>query len=182
MKFKTLLLTLASVSTLTFNTAKAQSTAEAADKAYTMAAKYSAMGYYITPSKEGFAGFATTLEFTLPVSAGLDYVFILAGDRYALDTDVWIESEYGNTIVKDTRKVDNGLCGVRWRSDYNGTATVVVHFARVTNRCGWAAVIGRRGTSTNVVPNDMVTTPGSSRAVGGSSPAPSAAGTDAVGK
>jgi hypothetical protein len=159
MKLKSLLLSLASVACLAVPHAQAQSTAEAADKAFTMAARYSAMGYYITPSKEGFAGFATTLEFTLPVNAGLDYVFILAGDKYALDTDVWIESEFGNTIVKDTRKVDNGLCGVRWRSDYNGTATVVVHFARVTSRCGWAAVVGRRSTATNATPADGVTPP-----------------------
>ena len=122
------------------------SPAEAADRAFEMAMKYSGMGYYIAPSKEGHAGFATTLEFTVPVNRGLDYVFILAGDRYALDVDVWIESETGNDIVKDTRKIDNGLAGVRWRSDYNGSVTVVVNFAKVTSRCGWAALVGRRGT------------------------------------
>ncbi|MEA3207393.1 MAG: hypothetical protein QOE70_450 [Chthoniobacter sp.] len=130
---------------------------EASDKAFQMAAKYSAMGYYVAPSKEGWAGFGVTLEFTIPVNAGIDYIFILGGDKYLLDPDVWIESEYGNTIVKDTRKYDNGMCGVRWRSDYNGTANVVVHFARATSRCAWAAVMGRRGTSTNRVPNEFGT-------------------------
>lgn len=144
-------------------TVHGQSTFEAADRAFEMAAKYSARGYYVTPSKEGKAGFATTLEFTLPVSAGLDYVFILAGDKYCLDVDVWIESEVGNTIVKDTRKVDNGLCGVAWRSDYNGTATVVVHFARVSSRTGWAALVGRRGTPMNAVPMDAATLPTTTR-------------------
>lgn len=130
---------------------------EASDKAFQMAAKYSAMGYYVAPSKEGWTGFGVTLEFTVPVSAGVDYIFILGGDKYLLDPDVWIESEYGNTIVKDTRKYDNGMCGVRWRSDYNGTANVVVHIARATSRCAWAAVMGRRGTATNRVPNEFGT-------------------------
>lgn len=124
--------------------------AEAADRAYEMAMKYSGMGYYMTPSKEGHAGFASTIEFEIPVNRGLDYTFILAGDRFCQDVDVWVEAEEtGNTIVKDTRKVSNGLAGVRWRSDYNGSVTVVVHFARVSSRCGWSALVGRRGTVTN---------------------------------
>jgi len=123
----------------------AQSNQEAADKAYQMAAKYSAMGYYVTPSKEGRAGFATTLEFTMPVNMGLDYIFILGGDRYTQDIDIWIESEAGTTIVKDTRATGNGMAGVSWRSEYNGTVNVVVHFARVTSRTAWAALAGRRG-------------------------------------
>src|SRR5262245_58123834 len=77
---------------------------EASDKAYQMAAKYSAIGYYVTPSTEGWSGYGVTIEFAIPVSAGLDYIFILGGDKYLLDPDVWIESEFGNTIVKDTRK------------------------------------------------------------------------------
>jgi len=130
---------------------------EASDKAFQMAAKYGALAYLIAPSKEGWSGFGVTIEFAIQVNAGLDYIFILGGDRYLLDPDVWIESEYGNTIVKDTRKVDNGMCGVRWRSDYNGTANVVVHFARATSRFAWSAVIGRRGTATNRVPNEFGT-------------------------
>lgn len=151
--------------------AHAQSQAEAADKAFLMAAKYASMGYLITPSREGSAGVATTLEFTMPVNQGLDYVFIVAGDKYALDVDVWIESEVGNTIVKDTRKVDNGLCGVRWRSDYNGTAKVIVHFARVTSRCGWAAVVGRRGSATVPDERDERVLPGNAVPAGGKKPA-----------
>ncbi len=127
---------------------------EAADKAFTMAAKYSATGYYMTPNKEGWANAGATLEFVIPVSVGLDYIFLLAGDKNCLDPDVWIESENGNVLVKDTRKFDNGLCGVRWRSDYSGTVNCVVNFARVKSRCGWAALVGRRGTPTNAVPNE----------------------------
>ena len=120
---------------------------EPADRAFEMAMKYSAMGYYMTPAKEGHGGFGVTLEFEVPVNRGLDYVFILAGDRFCQDVDVWVEGEEtANTIVKDTRRVSNGLAGVRWRSDYNGNVTIVVHFARVSSRCGWCALVGRRGT------------------------------------
>ena len=121
--------------------------AEAADRAYAMASKYSGMGYYMTPAKEGHGGFGVTYEFEVPVNRGLDYVFIIAGDHYCENLEVWIEAEEtGNTLVKDTRKEGNGLGGVHWRSDYNGSVNVVVNFARVTSRCGWCALVGRRGT------------------------------------
>ena len=165
MKKGTIALLLASVAlaALTPSTTKA-SPAEAADRAFEMAMKYSAQQFYITPSKEGHAGFATTLEFTIPVNRGLDYIFILAGDRYALDVDVWVESETGNDIVKDVRKVDNGLAAVKWRSDYNGSVTVVINFAKVTSRCSWAALVGRRGTpAAPYTPNDHSTPPTSAQ-------------------
>ena len=137
--------------------------AEAADKAFEMAEKYAGMGFYMAPSKEGKAGFGVTLEFEVPVNRGLDYVFVVAGDKFCQDVDVWIEAEEtGNTLVKDTRRISNGLAGVRWRSDYNGVVNVVVHFARVSSRCSWAAVVGRRGTANN--PEDGATAPGRAQA------------------
>lgn len=146
MRFKNILFAVA-VATSAFSASNSfgQSQQEAADKAYQMASKYAAMGYYVTPSKEGRAGFATTLEFTMPVNMGLDYIFIIGGDKYTQDLDIWIESESGNTIIKDTRPIQNGMAGVSWRSDYNGTVNVVVHFAKVSSRTAWAALAGRRG-------------------------------------
>jgi hypothetical protein len=136
-------------------------TAEASDKAYTMAMKYSGMGFYMTPSKEGHAGLGVTYEFEVPVNRGLDYVFIVAGDRFCEEVEIWIEAEEtGNTIVKDTRKVRNGLAGVRWRSDYNGSVNVVVNFARVSSRCGWCALVGRRGTASAPYEGTMSTNAG----------------------
>ena len=159
----------AALLTITASSSKAD-TAEAADRAYQMASKYSAMGYYMSPSREGHGGFGVTYEFEVPVNRGLDYVFIVAGDHYCEDVDVWVEAEEtGNTIVKDTRKIHNGLAGVRWRSDYNGQVNVVVHFARVTSRCGWCAVVGRRGTPTATFePGSAISTvPGSPQTLGG---------------
>ena len=142
--------------------------ANAADRAFEMGMKYNAMGYYMTPSKEGKAGFGSTLEFSIPVNRGLDYVFIVAGDRYCEAVEVWIEAEEtGNTIVKDTRRVSNGLAGTRWRSDYNGTVNVVVHFARVSSRCSWCALVGRRGTPTAPSENTYNTVAGPGQKVDG---------------
>jgi len=154
--------------------------AEASDRAYQMAMKYSGMGYYMTPSKEGHGGFGVTYEFEVPVNRGLDYVFVLAGDHYAEEVEVWVEAEEtGNTIVKDTRRVRNGLAGVRWRSDYNGTVNVVVHFARVTDRCGWCALVGRRGTVNTPYEGTISTTAGGTQKLNADAPRPS--GTEAVG-
>ena len=135
---------------------------EAADKAYTMAMKYSGKGFYMTPSKEGHAGLGMTIEFEVPVNRGLDYVFIVGGDRFCEGIEVWIEAEEtGNTLVKDTRKARNGMAGVRWRSDYNGSVNVVVNFARVTSRCGWCALVGRRGTAAEPYDGTGTTSAGS---------------------
>ena len=147
-------------------TAKAD-TAEASDRAFTMGAKYSAMGYYMSPSKEGHGGFGVTYEFEVPVSRGLDYVFLVAGDHNCQDVMVYIEAEEtGNTIVKDTRRVHNGLAGTRWRSDYNGVVNVVVHFAQVSDRCGWCALVGRRGTPTATAESGYSTVPGGTQKIG----------------
>jgi hypothetical protein len=153
--------------------------AEAADRAYAMAMKYSGMGYYMSPSKEGHGGYGVTYEFEVPVNRGLDYVFILAGDHYCEDLEVWIEAEEtGNTIVKDTRRLDNGLAGARWRSDYNGSVNVVVNFARVTSRCGWCALVGRRGTV--AAPYDHLVTTTATGAQRLDSGVPTASNTDVV--
>ena len=158
-------------------TAKAD-TAEASDRAFAMAVKYSAMGYYMSPSKEGHGGFGVTYEFEVPVSRGLDYVFVVAGDRNCQDVMVYIEAEEsGNTIVKDTRRVHNGLAGTRWRSDYNGVVNVVVHFAQVSDRCGWCALVGRRGTPTATADMPYSTIPGGTQKV---DTVPRAGATDAV--
>jgi hypothetical protein len=153
---------------------------EAADRAYAMASKYSGMGYYMTPAKEGHGGFGVTYEFEVPVNRGLDYVFIVAGDHYAQNIEVWIEAEEtGNTLVKDTRKESNALAGVHWRSDYNGSVNVVVNFARVSSRCGWCALVGRRGTVAAPYEGSISTLPGGPAKLDGNAPKPG--NTDAVG-
>lgn len=157
--------------------------AEASDRAFAMAMKYSGMGYYIAPSREGHGGFGVTYEFEIPVNRGLDYVFLIAGDHYCEALETWIEAEEtGNTIVKDTRRADNGLSGVRWRSDYNGTANVVVHFARVSSRCGWSALVGRRGTVNAPFDGGYGSTAGPAQHLEPNAPRPVDAGAVGAGK
>jgi hypothetical protein len=121
--------------------------AEAADRAFKAASKYATMGYFMSPSKEGHGSEGVTLDFEIPVARGLDYTFIVAGDHYCKDIDVYVEAEETqNTIVKDVRRNDGGIAGVRWRSDYTGNVTVVVTIARASIRCGWCALVGRRNT------------------------------------
>jgi len=131
--------------------------AEAADRAFKAAAKYTLMGYYMSPSKEGHGSEGITLDFEIPVARGLDYTFIVAGDHYCKDIDVYVEAEETqNTLVKDVRRNDGGIAGVRWRSDYTGNVTVVVTIARASIRCGWCALVGRRNTvSSNEAANNQ---------------------------
>jgi hypothetical protein len=121
--------------------------AEAADRAFKAAFKYVNMGYFMSPSKEGHGSEGVSLDFEIPVARGLDYTFIVAGDHYCKDIDVYVEAEETeNTIVKDVRRNDGGIAGVRWRSDYTGNVTVVVNIVRSSIRCGWCALVGRRNT------------------------------------
>ena len=137
---------------------------DAADRAFAMATNYAAMGFYITPAKEGTAGFGVTYEFELPVSRGVDYVFIVAGDRFCEDIALYIESEEsGNTIVKDTRRLHNGVSGTRWRSDYSGVVNVAIFFARTYDRCRWCSLVGRRETLRTSLGPGISTVPGQTR-------------------
>ena len=73
--------------------------------------------------------------------------------------------------------MSNGLAGTRWRSDYNGVVNVVVHFNRVYDRCGWCALVGRRGTPTATADMPFSTIPGASQKV---DTVPRAGASDAV--
>ena len=144
--------------------------ANAAEKAYQMGMKYSAMGYYLAPTHEGFGGFGITYEFDLPVSRGLDYVFIAAGDYNCEALEIWIEAEQTGKhprpgYAPHPQRPGRGALA----SDYNGTVNVVVHFARVLSRCGWCGIVGRRGTA--AIPDQPP--------ISTSASAPQPAGTDA---
>ncbi len=125
--------------------------AEASDKGYEAASKFSSQGYAITPTKEGTGKADETVEFEVPVSRGLDYVLIVSGDRGCQAMQVWVESEdTGATLAKDTRKNRPGMAGVGWHSDYNGSVKVAVNFAKVDGSCSWCALVGRkRATGTS---------------------------------
>jgi len=134
-------------------------TAEANQKANEMALKYAMRGFTIRKVEDGRAGFGVTYKFDIPVNRGGEYLAILAGDRNALGVELWVEDpDTGGVIIKDTRRLENGVAGVNWRSDFSGKANVIIHFARVVNHCAWSSLIGSRGT-TPTRPAAPVSTP-----------------------
>ena len=67
------------------------------------------------------------------------------------------------------------MAGVHWRSDYNGSVNVVVNFARVTSRCGWCALVGRRGTVSAPYEGSFSTTAGGAQKLDPNAPKPGSA-------
>ncbi|WP_410969376.1 hypothetical protein, partial [Salmonella sp. SAL04284] len=59
---------------------------------------------------------------------------------------VWIEAEEtGNVLARDTRLYSTGVAAVKWHANYTGSVNIVVHFARVADRCAWSSKSGRLG-------------------------------------
>lgn len=130
-----------------FQTAKADP-AQAEDDAYRMAVVYTARGFAMSPTNHnGVGGSGYTVRFLIPVSRGLDYVFLVGRDRFALDIDVYVYDEVGNLILDDRRPPARGgsRAGVQFRSSYNGTVQVYVHLARAEGMGSYAVLVGRRG-------------------------------------
>ncbi len=124
--------------------------AQAEDDAYRMAVVYTARGFAMSPTNHnGVGGSGYTVRFLIPVSRGLDYVFLVGRDRFALDIDVYVYDEVGNLILDDRRPPSRGgsRAGVQFRASYNGTVQVYVHLARCEGMGSYAVLVGRRGVS-----------------------------------
>jgi hypothetical protein len=83
-------------------------------------------------------------EFSLPVTAGHDYLFAIAGDRRCPNIDLWVQSRTDNTLGKDLREAGDHVAKVEWRSDYNGLARVVLYFPEVPDQATWIAGFGEK--------------------------------------
>jgi len=118
--------------------------AAAEDDAYTMSVKYTQKGYAMAPTNtSGVGASGTLIRFIVPVSKGLDYVFLAGIDDYVRDCDIYVYDEVGNLILDDRRPARRA--GVQFRSAYNGTVQVYLHL-RVTNGMGaYSVLVGRRG-------------------------------------
>ena len=114
------------------------------DDCYKMAVHYTQTGFAMTPTNySSIGGSGHTVKYNLPVNRGLDYVFLVGKDSHARDLDIYVYSEVGNLIIKDTRA--DARAGVKFRSDYNGTVIVYVHLARATGLASFSVMVGRRG-------------------------------------
>ncbi len=119
---------------------------EAEDVAYRMATSYVAKGFSMAPTdNSGVLGGGQALRFLIPVTKGLDYVFLCGADQSALDVDVYVYDEVGNLILDDRRS--SKLAGVQFRAGYNGTALVYLHMARADGLASYYVLVGRRGAA-----------------------------------
>jgi hypothetical protein len=119
---------------------------EAEDVAYRMATSYVAKGFSMAPTdNSGVLGGGQALRFLIPVTKGLDYVFLCGADQSALDVDVYVYDEVGNLILDDRRSTK--LAGVQFRAAYNGTAMVYLHMARADGLASYYVLVGRRGAA-----------------------------------
>jgi hypothetical protein len=118
--------------------------ATADDACYKMAVRYTQLGFAMTPTNyTSTGGSGHTVKYNIPVSRGLDYVFLVGGDLSAKDIDIYVYSEVGNLILKDVRS--DSRAGVKFRSDYNGTVIAYVHLARASGLASFSVMVGRRG-------------------------------------
>jgi hypothetical protein len=117
---------------------------EAEDVAYRMAGSYMAKSFSMSPTDHsGVLSSGQAVRFLIPVTKGLDYVFLCGADQSAIDTDIYVYDEVGNLILDDRRK--SKLAGVQFRASYNGTALVYLHMARAKGLASYYVLVGRRG-------------------------------------
>lgn len=118
--------------------------AKAEDEAYKMAVRYTQLGFAMSPTNHtGLGGSGYTVRFLIPVSKGLDYVFLVGGDLAARDIDIYVYDEVGSLILDDRRP--DPRAGVKFRSSYNGTTQVYLHMARANGLAAYSVLVGRRG-------------------------------------
>lgn len=138
---KLITIALASVS-LAF-TASAQDPVKAGDDAYSMGVYYSQRGFNMLPAIDGVDGRGAKIEFLIPVTQGIDYVFLGGRDRYITDLDIYIYDETGALLIKDRRS--DARAGTRFRASYTGSVKVILHVAGANGLGAWSVIVGRRG-------------------------------------
>ena len=121
----------------------AQDPAKSTDDAYSMGVYYAARYFKMLPSIDGVDGSGSKISFLVPVSKGVDYVFLAGRDRYIRDLDIYVYDESNALLLKDRRSTSRA--GVRFRSSYTGTVKVILHVARAQGLGAWSVIIGRRG-------------------------------------
>jgi hypothetical protein len=123
--------------------AQAQDPVKAGDDAYSMGVYYSARGFNMLPAIDGVDGRGSKIEFLIPVTAGIDYVFLAGRDEYVQDLDIYIYDESGALLIKDRRST--ARAGTRFRASYTGSVKVILHIAQANGLGAWSVIVGRRG-------------------------------------
>ncbi len=118
--------------------------AKAEDDAYRMAVTYAARGFLMAPTNNsGVGGSGYTVRFLVPVSKGVDYVFLCGMDVMVERSGIYVYDEVGDLILDDRRGLKRA--GVMFRSSYNGTVQVYVNIARANGMGAYSVLVGRRG-------------------------------------
>ena len=118
--------------------------AGAEDNAYKIAVKFVQRGFAMAPTNNsGVGGSGFTVRFLVPVSKGVDYIFLCGMDAMVQRSGIYVYDEVGNLILDDRRGGKNS--GVQFRSSYNGTVQVYVNISRANGLGAYAVLVGRRG-------------------------------------
>ena len=118
--------------------------AGAEDNAYRIAVKFVQRGFAMAPTNNsGVGGSGFTVRFLVPVSKGVDYIFLCGMDAMVQRSGIYVYDEVGNLILDDRRGGKNS--GVQFRSSYNGTVQVYVNISRADGLGAYAVLVGRRG-------------------------------------
>lgn len=128
---------------LTTGSAKADPSS-AEEDAYSMSVHYTQRGYAMAPTNtSGVGSSGTMIRFIVPVSKGLDYVFLAGIDTAVRDIDIYVYDEVGSLILDDRRP--SRRAGVKFRSAYNGTVQVYLHIRSANGLGAYSVLVGRRG-------------------------------------
>lgn len=116
----------------------------AEEDAYGMSVHYTQRGYAMAPTNtNGVGSSGTMIRFIVPVSKGLDYVFLAGIDQAVQDIDIYVYDEVGSLILDDRRPARRA--GVKFRSAYNGTVQVYLHLRAANGLGAYSVLVGRRG-------------------------------------
>ena len=138
----------------------------AEEDAYGMSVHYTQRGFAMAPTNtNGVGASGTMIRFIVPVSKGLDYVFLAGIDLAVQDIDIYVYDEVGGLILDDRRPARRA--GVKFRSAYNGTVQVYLHLRSAQGLGAYSVLVGRRGA---VRESYTPTNPDGSLVEGGSVP------------
>jgi hypothetical protein len=130
------------------STSSGQDPVKAGDDAYSMGVYYSQRGFNMLPAIDGVDGRGAKIEFLIPVTQGIDYVFLAGRDKFIQDLDIYIYDEGNGLIIKDRRS--DARAGTRFRASYTGRVKVILHVARANGLGGWSVIVGRRGGGASI--------------------------------
>ncbi len=144
---RTILSAVAATAAIALSTVCAFADPSAAEEdAYGMSVYYTQRGFAMAPTNtNGVGASGTMIRFIVPVSKGLDYVFLAGIDTAVRDIDIYVYDEVGSLILDDRRPTRRA--GVKFRSAYNGTVQVYLHLRSANGLGAYSVLVGRRGAS-----------------------------------